>query len=96
MAPAQAAVYGAPLLGLGAMAWAAARERRRYAREPALHACLALSMGLLSASLLHHELFVVTRPATWVWFGVLAAVAAWATARQGWLRAGPRSGCRWP
>lgn len=96
MAPAQAAAYGAPLLGLATMAWAAARERRRYAREPALQACLALSVGLLCASLLHHELFAATRTTTWVWFAVWAAVAAWAATRQGTLRAGRRSGCRWP
>lgn len=88
MAPAQATAYGAPLLGVATMAWEAARERRRYARQPALHACLALAAGLLCASLLHHELFVATRAATWVWFGVLTTVAAWAAMPQGRLRAG--------
>lgn len=87
MAPGQAAGYGAPLLGLATMAWEAARERRRYARQPALHACLALAAGLLYASLLHHELFVAARAATWLWFGVLTTVAAWAAARLGPLRA---------
>jgi hypothetical protein len=88
MAHTQAAAYGAPLLGIAAMAWEAARERRRYARQPALHACLALTAGLLGASMLHYELFVATRTATWVWFGVLITVAAWAAAPQVRLRAG--------
>jgi hypothetical protein len=85
MAASQAAAYGAPLLGFGTMAWAAARERRRYAREPALQAWLALSAGFMAASLLHHELFAAARTATWVWFGLLAAVAAWAAARPSGL-----------
>lgn len=92
MHPAHAAAYGAPLLGVGAMAWAAARERRRYAREPAMHTCLALASGLLAASLLHRELFAATRVVTWLWFGLLLAVAAWAAAQQGWLQRGSRDG----
>jgi hypothetical protein len=83
---AHAAAHGAPLLGIGAMAWAAARERRRYAREPAMHVCLSLSSGLLAASLLHHDLFSATRIVTWLWFGLLIAVAAWAAAHQDWIQ----------
>lgn len=92
MDAAHAAAYGAPLLGIGAMAAAAARERRRYAREPAMHACLALSAGLLAASLLHRELFGATRIVTWLWFGLLVAVAAWAAAHQGWIQRAMRNG----
>jgi hypothetical protein len=82
MEAAHAAAYGAPLLGFATMAWAAARERRRYAREPAVHACLALATGLLAASLLHRALFSATRIGSWVWFGLLISLAGWAAAHS--------------
>lgn len=85
MAQAQAAAYGAPLIGLGVMACAAARERRRYVREPAMHAWLALALGILAASVLHLELFTPARIATWVWFGSLSAVATWVAVQPGGL-----------
>ncbi len=95
MAAAQAAAYAAPLLGFGAMAWAAARERRRYVREPALLAWLAMVLGLLAVSLRHAGLFAVARPATWVWFGTLVTVLIWATAQQGWFARAWRGQSTW-
>jgi hypothetical protein len=82
MAPVQAAAYGAPLLGFAAMAWAAARERRRYVREPAVQAWLTLALGILAESLLHRPLFDLARAATWLWFAAFAAVLAWAVTQQ--------------
>lgn len=81
--PVQAAVYGAPLLGLAAMAWAAARERRLYVREPASRACLALAAGLLLASLAHGRLFDSGRAVTWAWFAAWTLVLAWAATPVG-------------
>ncbi|MDT7838188.1 hypothetical protein [Aquabacterium sp. OR-4] len=86
MNPTQASAYGPPLLGFGIAACAAARERRRYARAPAMQAWLALSAGLLLVSLLHLELFAAQRSATWIWFGLLAVIATWAVAHQGGLQ----------
>jgi hypothetical protein len=81
MGAAQAGLYGSPLLAFAAAAWLAAVERRRYVREPALHAWLALALGVLAASFVHRPLFDAARALTWVWFGAFGAVAAWAAAR---------------
>lgn len=67
--------YGPLFIGFGASAWLLAGERRRYVRAPMAWAFLALSLGVLSASALHHAAFDRTQTASWLWAAGFVVVA---------------------
>ena len=82
--PLLANIYAAPFFAYGCCALLLAREARADACRIVLASLLAFCALALLASLMHRALFRIDAPATWVWFGALAAIAAvlaWRLAR---------------
>lgn len=67
-------VYAAPFLGLGVGSLLVARSRSRAAARVVEVGVGLFGVLALVASMIHRNLFDAARPATWIWFGALAAV----------------------
>jgi hypothetical protein len=70
--PLLAQLYSAPFLSYGLGSFMLARRGTWLEVRIALVALWVFAAGVLLASLIHHALFSLTNPATWLWFAAFA------------------------
>lgn len=74
--PVLARLYSGPFLALGVGALVAARRGRWAERSAFVVSTAVFAAVTLAASAWHRQLFDISRPATWIWFGGLGLCLA--------------------
>jgi hypothetical protein len=64
-----AQIYASPFLAYGLSSLMTSRQQTWQEAQIVIMATFIFVFGVLLASLLHRQLFVATRIATWLWFG---------------------------
>jgi hypothetical protein len=84
--PLMAQLYSAPFLSYGVGSLALARRRHWLDVRVAVRATLVFTVGVLLASLIHHDFFSLENLSTWFWFGgfAIAIVALSLMTKRAW------------